>query len=137
MSSRWGLLLVLAVLACGGERDQPESTGGATTADQAPIPERPDDFAGVGVAITGQAIRADQATMPAGRAAFSVTNAGRETYILIVQGPGVNARSEPIAPGGTGRLDVQLAPGTYELRTDPEQASPAPAAARTTLTVTG
>ena len=135
MRSRWGLLLVLAVLACGGERDAPESTGGAT-AEQT-IPERPDDFQGIGVALTGQAIRADQATMQAGRAVFSVTNAGRETYVLIVQGTGVNARSEPIPPGGTGRLDAQLSPGTYELRTEPEQASPAPAAARATLTVTG
>jgi hypothetical protein len=134
--SRWGSLLVLAVLACGGERDAPGNTSG-TTAERPPIPERPDDFAGIGVALTGQAIRADQATTPAGRAAFSVTNAGRETYILIVQGPGVNARTEPIPPGGTALIDVQLSPGTYELRTEPEQASPVPAAARTTLTVTG
>lgn len=136
MRARWGLLLVLAVLACGGEREAPESTADAT-ADQRPIPERPDDFQGVGVALTGQAIRADQTTVPAGRAVFSVTNAGPKTYVLIVQGAGVNERSEPISPGGTGRLDVQLSPGTYEIRTDPEQASPVPAAARTTLTVTG
>lgn len=131
MSSRLGLLLVLAVLACG-ERDAPQST-----AEQQPIPERPGDFQGIGVALTGQAIRADQATMPAGRAAFSVTNAGRETYTLIIQGPGVNARSEPIPPGGTGLINVQLSPGSYQLRTEPEQASPVPATARTTLTVTG
>jgi hypothetical protein len=122
------LLLLLALAACGSDAREP--------AGREPAAHRSPDFHAIGVALTGQAIRAAQGVVPAGPVTFSVANAGRVTYTLLVEGPGVDARTQPIPPGGSGRLDVRLPPGTYQLRTIPEQASPLPAGTRATLRVT-
>jgi hypothetical protein len=124
------LLLLLALAACGTERNAREADG------REPASRRSPDFHAIGVALTGQAIRAAQGAVPAGPVTFSVANAGRVNYILVVEGPGVDARTQPIPPGGSGRIDVRLPPGTYRLRTIPEQASPTPAGGHATLTVT-
>jgi hypothetical protein len=128
ISRSLSLLLVLALAACGTDAREP--------ADREAVSERSPDFQAIGVALTGQAVRAAQGVVPAGPVTFSVTNAGRVTYTLVVEGPGVDARTQPIPPGGSGRIDVRLAPGTYRLRTIPEQASPTPAGGHAILRVT-
>lgn len=58
------------------------------------------------------------ASVPApGKVTFVVKNAGKIQHDLAVQGPGVSASSKTplISPGGTAKLTVSLAAGTYTL----------------------
>jgi hypothetical protein len=128
-------LLILLAGACGGDARPPEEKTVAVPNE--PIPARPGTFHGVGVALTGLAIRTDQPTVPEGDVSFSVTNAGAQPYTLVVTGEGVELRTDPVAPGGTALLNASLKPGTYVLRTEPEQAGPVPGEIRRTLRVTG
>lgn len=53
--------------------------------------------------------------LPAGEVTFQAMNTGTAPHALAVQGPDIDARTEPIEPGGTAALTLQLAPGTYRL----------------------
>lgn len=129
------LIAAAVAVGCGGEQQrEPESVRSAVP--QEPIPVRPGTFQGVGVVLTGLAIRSDSPTVPAGDVSFSVSNAGAQPYRFVVSGKGARFQTGEIAPGGTEVLDASLMPGTYELHTIPEQTGPVPGEIRQMLTVT-
>lgn len=131
------VLLAAGMSAGCGSEPRVESVRERTVAVPAePVPARPDTHHGIGVALTGRAIRADAPTVPQGDVAFSVTNSGARAYTFVVRGEGLEARTEPVQPGGTALLTTSLKPGVYELLTLPEQESPVPGDIRRTLRVT-
>jgi uncharacterized cupredoxin-like copper-binding protein len=55
-------------------------------------------------------------TLPAGSVTFAVTNDGTITHSFEVEGNGIEqSLRNPLAPGETGMLTVDLTPGTYEV----------------------
>jgi len=55
-------------------------------------------------------------TLPAGPVTFMVTNNGTITHSFEIEGAGLEEQLESeLAPGETGMLTVDLAPGTYEV----------------------
>ncbi len=55
-------------------------------------------------------------TLPSGPTTFSVTNNGSFDHGLEIEGQGFSAELEPVlAPGESGTLQVDLAPGVYEV----------------------
>lgn len=129
-------LLAAALAGCGGEAAPEPVEEPRVAVPSEPIPARPGTFQGLGVVLTGLAIRTEAGAVPEGDVSFSVTNEGARPYVFAVTGQGVDARTEPIRPGGTGLLNTSLRPGTYELHTIPEQEGPLPTEVRRTLTVT-
>jgi uncharacterized cupredoxin-like copper-binding protein len=103
-----GLVVVLA--GCGG------SSGGSTTA------AAPSGGSGGG----GQTIQVKEAeykltpssltVAKPGKVTFEVTNAGQIDHALEVEGNGVEEETEPISPGSSAKLTVDLSKnGTYEV----------------------
>jgi hypothetical protein len=52
-------------------------------------------------------------SLPAGRVTFVVSNGGEERHGFEIEGNGVEQEIEPLEPGTTGSLAVDLAPGSY------------------------
>lgn len=65
------------------------------------------------VELVEWAIRMPQ-SLPAGKHAFSVVNAGKETHSFEIEGNGVHASLPQNLPrGNSSRVEVELKPGTY------------------------
>jgi plastocyanin len=100
--------LSLALAACGGG----SSSGGAGTAaagkagDGTPVDVTLADFS---IAVSGGT------TLSPGTYTFDVKNSGPTGHNLTINGPGVDNQATPTFTGGTKRLTVTLAKGTYEL----------------------
>lgn len=56
-----------------------------------------------------------EASVKAGSVTFNVSNDGQSVHNLEVEGNGVEEATETLQPGDTGRLTVDLEPGTYEM----------------------
>jgi uncharacterized cupredoxin-like copper-binding protein len=55
-------------------------------------------------------------SLQAGAITFKITNSGKETHNLKIQGQGLEkALSKNLKPGETGELQVDLKPGTYKV----------------------
>jgi hypothetical protein len=54
-------------------------------------------------------------TIPAGRATFTITNAGSIPHAFEVEGEGIEQETALIQPGATATLTVTLTPGMYEV----------------------
>jgi uncharacterized cupredoxin-like copper-binding protein len=55
-------------------------------------------------------------SLPAGATTLKITNGGKETHNLKIQGQGLEkALSKNLKPGETGELQVDLKPGTYKV----------------------
>ena len=52
-------------------------------------------------------------TLPAGRVAFNVENAGKETHAFEIEGNGIEEKTNDLSRGNTTSLEVDLKPGTY------------------------
>jgi hypothetical protein len=68
-----------------------------------------------GVDLTEWTIRSSYGTLAAGRVVFNASNLGEDDHNLAVRGSGREYGVLDVGPGGTGRLEVQLAAGTYTL----------------------
>ena len=73
-----------------------------------------------GSAVTDQAVQLIEyeirmpQTLPAGKRAFHVVNAGKEIHSFEIEGNGVHARlPSELSAGGEAHYAVDLAPGTY------------------------
>ena len=53
--------------------------------------------------------------LTAGTYTFNVDNAGQYKHNLVIEGNGVDAKSDTFDPGKSGALTVKLAPGTYDV----------------------
>jgi uncharacterized cupredoxin-like copper-binding protein len=106
--------LGLAIAGCGESRKQSSSTSTTPSPAQstAPKPAEP------GVAVTEREFSLSPATLDVpkgGTITISIRNAGGIEHALEVEGPHGEAKSDSIAPGGSGTLRVVLdKPGRYE-----------------------
>jgi uncharacterized cupredoxin-like copper-binding protein len=55
------------------------------------------------------------ATLAAGTYTFNIANAGQFKHNLVIEGTGVEAKSDTYEAGQSGTLTATLAPGTYEV----------------------
>ena len=53
------------------------------------------------------------ATLSAGRVGFNVENGGKEDHGFVIEGNGVQSKTEVLSRGGTAALEVNLTPGAY------------------------
>lgn len=81
----------------GGTAVVPDVTGGAT----------------VMVMLEDGRIALPTQPIAPGPAVLTVTNGGRETHDLHVEGPGVSVAGDPLPAGGTRPIDVTFQAGTY------------------------
>ena len=115
---RWSALALLVgaaalgVVACGGDDD--EEGGEETAAQTATAPAGGGKT--VNISETDFALDPSAPTVKTGTVTFNVTNDGQTTHALEVEGPGEEAETEDIPPGGSAQLTVDLGePGTYEM----------------------
>lgn len=95
-------LLLLAVLLGGCGSDDAEESGGSAEA--------------VEIVATDFAFAPDTVTVnEAGETTFRVVNEGATTHALEIEGGGVEEETDPIGPGESAELTVQLRAGEYEL----------------------
>jgi plastocyanin len=108
------LAISLAVAACGGDDDD-ETTSPATTEDATAAGGG--GGAGGTVDISETEFRLDPAdpTVSAGTVTFNISNDGAIVHNLEVEGNGIEEVSDDFQPGQSGKLTVDLEPGTYEL----------------------
>ena len=108
-----GALLALPIAGCGDDDDD----GGDESTTEAATTSTTGGGAGGAVSISETEYALDPAdpTVPAGTVTFNVRNDGQTTHALEVEGPGEEAETENIDPGGSAELTVDLSePGTYE-----------------------
>jgi plastocyanin len=101
------VLVPLTFAACGGGDDETSATSAETTT-----------AAGGGtVDISETEFKLDpaDATVPAGTVTINVTNDGATTHNLEVEGDGVEEITDDLEPGASGKLALDLQPGTYEM----------------------
>lgn len=118
-SRRLGLGLAAGALAgvlaaCGGGAG---STGGAAAPPAAPPPATSAETAATQVTadLSDFHIALSQKTFKAGAYSFTVKNTGHHDHALEIEGAGTEQRSKTLAPGESGKLDITLKDGTYEL----------------------
>lgn len=98
------LPLLLALAACAPEQDQSEA-----------LSQRFDENKAVEVRLAGYQINMPT-SVPAGSTTFQITNAGDMPHSFEVEGQGIEAKLDnPLPPGGTGTLQVDLQPGRYKV----------------------
>ena len=86
------------VTACGGNHDNEAAQG-----------------QNVQVQVTDQQIQMP-ASLPMGRTTFEVTNSGSHAHSFGITGPaGDKVLEEPLEPGETATLEMDLATGTYRV----------------------
>jgi uncharacterized cupredoxin-like copper-binding protein len=118
------LLLVPGLGACAAEPEV--ETEIATDADPAPLgttapgaePSSPPPPSASDEEVTVHLVDHEihmPSTVPAGLVVFAIENAGESEHAFEVEGQGIEEEVGPLAPGDTGRLEVELAPGTYEV----------------------
>jgi plastocyanin len=103
------VLVPLTFAACGGDDDETSETSAETTTAAA--------GAGDTVDISETEFKLDPAdpTVAAGTVTFNISNDGATVHNLEVEGNGVEELSDDLEPGSSGKLTVDLEPGTYEL----------------------
>jgi uncharacterized cupredoxin-like copper-binding protein len=108
-----GALFAVPLVGCGGDDDE---SGEATEASEAATTEAAG--AGVTVNLSGTDYKFDPSdpTVKAGEVTFVLKNDGQTTHSLEIED--VNGSDQElegdVAPGESGTLKVNLAPGTYE-----------------------
>jgi uncharacterized cupredoxin-like copper-binding protein len=111
------LALGLGLAACGDDDDEESaSTGTGTQEEQTtPAPTGPADET-LKLSETEYKITpADVSTKKSGVIEFLVKNDGSTTHALEIEGGDVEQRTDDIAPGESGHLEVDLSKGVYEL----------------------
>jgi hypothetical protein len=83
----------------GGTAVVPDATGGTT----------------VVVLLEDGHLAVQTQAIPPGPAVLTVTNGGKETHNLTVEGPGVAVTGDPLPAGNTRPIDANFQVGTYTL----------------------
>jgi len=69
----------------------------------------------VSIGETEYKLDPSDATVKAGEVTFDVSNNGATTHNLEIEGNGVEEVTDSLSPGDSGKLTVDLKPGTYEM----------------------
>jgi len=69
----------------------------------------------VSIGETEYKLDPSDATVKAGEVTFDVSNNGAATHNLEIEGNGVEEVTDSLSPGDSGKLTVDLKPGTYEM----------------------
>ncbi|MER7461932.1 copper-binding protein [Streptomyces sp. NPDC097981] len=101
--------------ACGGSGGGYGS--GSAAAPAAPPPAKSAEAAATPVTadLSDFHIALSKKTFTAGDYAFTVKNTGHHDHALEIEGPGGEQRSKTLEPGESGKLDITLKDGTYEV----------------------
>ena len=115
-------VLALAAAGCGDDdegSDSPATTPATTPAPTATTPGTSTPAAGgaatVKIGETEYKLSPASATAKAGSVTFEATNDGKIPHDLEIEGNGVEKKTETLEPGSTGKITVDLKPGTYEM----------------------
>ena len=103
------VLVPLTFAACGGDDDETSETSAETTTAAA------GGGGTVDISETEFALDPADATVPAGTVTINVTNDGATTHNLEVEGDGVEEITDDLEPGASGKLALDLQPGSYEM----------------------
>jgi uncharacterized cupredoxin-like copper-binding protein len=127
------LVFALFALACPQGSVEPSKTSTTTVNPQAvpenstrmnPVTESSKDSGGNRVTSAEVAVQVDLTeyainmpdTLAAGKQQLQITNHGKEQHSFVIEGTGVHQQLPGnLTGGGTGTLDVDLKPGTYEV----------------------
>jgi len=109
----------LTVSACGGGGDTSSSTSAATSTESSSTSASASGGGGasssVDISETEYKLNPADPTAKAGQVTFNVSNDGGVTHALEVEGNGVEEETDSISAGQSGKLTVDLKPGTYEI----------------------
>jgi uncharacterized cupredoxin-like copper-binding protein len=110
----------LTLAACGSSDDT-----SSTAAVSSTTPAESTTSASSGSSGGGQSVDIDEteykldpsdATVKAGSVTFAVTNSGKTTHNLEIEGNGIEEQgTDDLSPGSSGDLTVDLKPGTYTI----------------------
>jgi uncharacterized cupredoxin-like copper-binding protein len=111
------IAIPLSLSACGGGDDTSSTTAAATTTESTTEASGGGGGAGGSVDISETEYKLDPAdpTVSAGTVTLNVSNDGATTHNLEIEGNGVEEETEDLQPGSSGKLSVDLQPGTYEI----------------------
>lgn len=94
----------LVAAGCGEKKDTTTGSGAASSAPQT-VTVRETEY---------RIAPADPGIKKAGTVKFEIRNTGKRTHALVVEGPGGEQKSKPIAPGKSTTLTATLKPGSYQ-----------------------
>jgi uncharacterized cupredoxin-like copper-binding protein len=111
-----GMLLLLCACAVMDQHvATPPTTASPQTSSEPPASSPASAGQPVTVNLTEWKIEMPN-SLPAGATTLKITNAGKETHNLKIQGNGLQkALSKNLKPGESGELQVDLKPGTYKV----------------------
>jgi plastocyanin len=118
-------LLAIAVaipfglVACGGDDESDTTTAASDTSTESSTTESTTASGGGGGSVdiseTEFALDPADSTVGAGSVTLTATNDGSIDHNLEIEGNGIEEVTDTLAPGDSGKLAVDLEPGTYEL----------------------
>jgi len=108
-----GATLVAVAAGCGGSSGSSSGTtsGSPASSSSSGMPIKTIDVKETEFKLDPSTINLDQA----GTYTFKAVNDGSYGHALEIEGKGVEAKTSTIDGGGSQRLTVTLAPGTYEI----------------------
>jgi plastocyanin len=112
---RAGIIVCAAALAAAAAlhgRDLHGSRGGAQGRRSTDVHAA---ATAVAVRLSEWKVELSRRSVPAGQVTFTIANGGAIPHALEVEGRGVEREVEPMPPGGTRTLTLNLRPGSYEV----------------------
>lgn len=113
---------VLLLSACAEQADVDDAMLADTTAGQQdlPAPEPDPGPAGAGMrevsaTLTEWAVELSTQDVEAGAVAFDITNSGTVPHTFEIEGGGEEWSTEPIEPGGSVTMSIDLPAGEYKV----------------------
>ncbi len=114
-------LLAIAVaipfglVACGGDDESDTTTAASDTSTESSTTASGGGGGSVDISETEFALDPADSTVDAGSVTLTATNDGSIDHNLEIEGNGIEEVTDTLAPGDSGKLAVDLEPGTYEL----------------------
>jgi uncharacterized cupredoxin-like copper-binding protein len=111
----------LTLAACGSSSSSSTTaatdTGGATSSTESSTTASGGSSGGGSIDISETEFKLDPSapTAKAGSVTINASNDGTVTHDIEIEGNGVEQSIDPIDPGSSGEMTVDLKPGTYEI----------------------
>ncbi len=105
----------LVAAGCGSSDDESDSTSSGTSSGESTTAAATGPGGTVKVSLTDFKFNPADPTVKSGDVTFDATNDGQTVHSIEVEGPGEESElPEDLQPGQSGKLTVNLPPGTYE-----------------------